>query len=64
MTEIIDQDVATSQFVKQEMTLLEQRMALKTRIEHGILKLLLCDLEDLSAVFILGLQRDLEEWSK
>ncbi|GAG58492.1 unnamed protein product [marine sediment metagenome] len=64
MTEIVDQGVAPSQFVEQEMTLLEQRMKLKERIEHGILKLLLCNLEDLSAVFILGLQRDLEEWFK
>jgi len=64
MPEIIDQGVASSQFVEQGMTLLEQRMKLKTRIEHGILKLLLCRLEDLSAVFILELQRDLEEWYK
>jgi len=53
---------AEEQFVEQEMTLLEQRMKLKERIEHGILKLLLCRLEDLSAVFILELQRDLEDW--
>ncbi len=52
------------QFVEQEMTLLEQRMALKKRIEYGILKLLLCDINDLSAVFILELQRDLEAWYK
>ncbi len=52
------------QFVEQEMTLLEQRMALKKRIEHGIFMLLLCDLNDLSAVFILELQRDLEAWDK
>jgi len=52
------------QFVEQEMTILGQRKKLETRITHGILKLLLCRLEDLSAVFILELQRDLEEWYK
>lgn len=54
----------SEQFVEQEMTLLEQRMKLKERIDYGILKLLLCDLEELSAIFILELQRDLEEWYK
>ncbi len=50
------------QFIKQEMTILEQRMKLEKRITHGILMLLLCNLEDLSAAFVLELQRDLEEW--
>lgn len=50
------------QFVEQEMTILEQRMKLEKRITHGILMLLLCNLEDLSAAFVLELQRDLEEW--
>lgn len=54
--------VVEEQFVEQNMTLLEQRMKLKERIEYGILKLMLCNLEDLSAIFILELQRDLEEW--
>lgn len=52
------------QFVEQEMTILEQRMTLEKRITHGILTLLLCDLKELSAIFILELQRDLEEWYK
>ena len=47
-----------------EMTILGHRMALEKRIEHGILKLLLCDIDELSAKFILELQRDLEEWYK
>lgn len=47
-----------------EMTLLGHRMALEKRIQHGILKLLLCDIDKLSARFILELQRDLEEWYK
>jgi len=56
--------VVEEQFIEQNMTLLEQRMKLKERIERGVLKLLLCRLEDLSAIFILELQRDLEEWYK
>jgi len=51
------------QFVEQEMTILEQRKKLEIRITYGILTLLLCDLEELSAKFVLDLQRDLEEWS-
>ena len=45
-----------------EMTLLAHRMALEERIQHGILKLLLCNIDELSARFILELQKDLEEW--
>ena len=52
------------QFVEQEMTILEQRKKLEIRITYGILTLLLCDLEELSAKFVLELQRDLEEWYK
>lgn len=52
------------QFVEQDMTLLGQRMKLKKRIEHGILKLLLCDLEKLPSIHVLQLQRDLEDWFK
>lgn len=52
------------QFVEQEMTILEQRVKLEKRITHGILTLLLCDLKELSATFILELQRDLEDWYK
>lgn len=48
----------------QEMTLLAQRMDLEKRIKHGILKLLLCDLERLPATVVFQLQRDLEEWSQ
>ncbi len=56
--------VTEEQIVEQEMTLLAQREKLRKRIEHGILKLLLCDLDKLSATFILQLQRDLEDWFK
>jgi len=52
------------QFIAQEMTILEQRIALKNQIYQDILKLLLCDLDNLSATFILKLQRDLGEWYK
>jgi len=52
------------QFIPQEMTILEQRIGLKKQIDQDILKLLLCDLDKLSATFILKLQRDLEEWFK
>ena len=55
---------ARGEFEGQEMTLLEQRVALEKRISHGILKLLLCDLEKLPAVVVLQLQRDLEEWNR
>ena len=55
-------ETTEGEFVGQEMTILEQRMKLEKRITHGILKLLLCDLDKLSATFILELQRDLEEW--
>lgn len=54
----------SEEFAEQEMTILEQRMALKKRIIEGIFKLLFCDLDKLSAVFILQLQKDLEEWEK
>ena len=47
-----------------EMTLLSHRMALEKRITHGILKLLLCDLDKLPATVVLQLQWDLEEWYK
>ena len=57
-------ETTEGEFVGQEMTILEQRMKLEKRITHGILKLLLCDLDKLSATFILELQRDLEEWEK
>ena len=53
----------TEEFVEYEMTILEQCMALEKRITHGILKLLLCDLDKLPCSFVLQLQRDLEEWS-
>jgi len=52
------------QFVEQEMTILAQREKLRRRIEQGIFKLLLCDLEKLSAAFVLKLQKDLEDWFK
>lgn len=52
------------QLIEQEMPLLVQREKLRRRIEQGILKLLLCDLEKLSAAFVLKLQKDLEDWFK
>jgi len=52
----------TSEAVAQEMTMLEYRMALEKRITEGILKLLLCDIEELSAAFVFELQKDLDEW--
>jgi len=42
--------------------MLEYRMALEKRITEGILKLLLCDIEELSAAFVFELQKDLDEW--
>lgn len=53
---------SVEEFEVVEMTLLARRMALEKRIHDGIFMLLLCDLEKLSAAFILQLQRDLEEW--
>ena len=54
--------VTEEQFTEQEMTLLAQRVELEERIKHGILKLLLCDLEKLPCTVLVQLQRDLEDW--
>ncbi|MBA7643944.1 hypothetical protein ES703_51678 [subsurface metagenome] len=63
MTKRIQMNEQTEdQFIEQEMTILGQRMKLEKRITHGIFMLLLCNLEDLSATFVLELQRDLEKW--
>lgn len=46
------------------MPIMVEREKLRIRIRNGIIKLLLCRLEDLSARFILELQKDVEEWGK
>ena len=46
------------------MPILVEREKLRWKIEKSIWTLLLCGVDQLSAKFILELQRDLEEWEK
>lgn len=46
------------------MPIMVERENLRIRIRNNILKVLLCDINKLSATVILELQRDLEEWGK